>query len=295
MAEYNLITLKYFSSNSEVQNRTLIIGGLIGPASVRFATGPSLFVSRRTRTTLEIDGGISSGDPVTVVVGNMGVSCRVNRSISLMGDPPVTYVDGRRVDFLSGRGSATFVCPLTSRCRNATDEIQDLSIALSEQPVLSGNRIEIPRTEIGAGVFYLNVTDCNGVAVFNACASELFNPEFVQSLHLVNLQAATPLQLNLTMVVINVCGENITLTNATTILDCNWFREQGRPKTIWNFYEAKNLVIESQIKGALLAPFAEVIARAPLSGSVAVGSLYTNSPVTLPIIAPPKCISSVCS
>ena len=286
MTQYNLITLSDLSTTSSVHNRTLVCGSLISSGCSSFATGSNLIRYRPTRAVLEVNGLIRSGDTLTINIASMGVSCRPNRSISISGGANQYVADGRTVTINEGRrGAGVYLaCTLADRCNNAANDIRELSRTLARQRTLPGNKIDIPVDRVGPAVIYVNAISCTGIAVFNVCASDLFNPKFVQSIHLVTTFR------NVSLVVINICGENITLSNETIVLDCNWFREYGRPRTIWNFHQAKNIVLQNSIKGALLAPWATVTTNQPLPGTVAVNTLITTDEVQLPNINLPSCI-----
>ena len=120
--------------------------------------------------------------------------------------------------------------------------------------------------------FNVSSVDANGLAIFSISASDLFS-NYVQQFELNSGSAST--------VIINVSGTNISWSTGNMIGE--FVTDGGEQKVIWNFYEAQNIILNNNIHGAILAPYADTVANnVPIDGSVVVNSLTTTGEVHLP-------------
>ena len=118
---------------------------------------------------------------------------------------------------------------------------------------------------------------------FNLSGELAFNGNKVQQMELF------PQNSKLQLVVINVYGKTVSWSGGNLV--GTWFDTvtTGRSHTIWNFYEATTITFDSNIKGAVLAPYATLTTRINIDGAVAVKSLDAGGEVHLPLLVFPTC------
>ena len=135
-------------------------------------------------------------------------------------------------------------------------------------------------------IFNVINVDANGIAIFNVSLSSVFGSSNVQQI-ITNIQ-----NTNLQLIVINLYGTSVTWSGSN--INDQWFNSKttGQSHTIWNFYQAITLNFDSNMKGAVLAPYATITTNIEIDGSVAVRSLNTQGEVHHPLVVFPNCTST---
>jgi len=254
---YNLITFGDYTTQSEVEGRTLVGGNLHTSSSNYGVQLPN-----------------SLGIDVLTVGGNIfGNNIQVNNGGNLR---------------LGGTSTANINMNGGGQIINDPNAVQ---IALGAQSVLTGYSAFLNAQAPTGSVFLPGAPDQpgpvnfsavadgpNNVAVFNINGNSLFNNNKVQQID-INFNSADT-------VVINVSGTSITY-NAGNFVG-NFASNFAAERVIWNFYEATSLQIDRTTWGAILAPYADITGiggnpvNVVLEGSVVAQSFRTNSEVHLP-------------
>jgi choice-of-anchor A domain-containing protein len=275
-----------FSSESEIENRTIICGSLTSSMSSEFAVRASRNSQLALTPTLEINGDLIDGDAIEVKSGSVAVSCNTNRSISNVTFPIEYSINNRIVKIAGGNDGAKVYrdCSVSERCTRITKEMHDLSNALASQSATDGNTVDIPPGRAGSLIFHVNSTNCNGIAVFHLSADLVISNPAIESIVVVTSLMKRP------PIVINLFGETVSLRAGVLVLDSIWANLFDNTAIIWNFYDATKLELESPLPGILLAPLAQVTTTNRLAGSIAVKSLVTKGKVHLSSARIPSCI-----
>ena len=287
MSQYNLIVLGDLIMNSHVHGRTIICGsytdvtaGVFGDQLTNTDTGPK-------NLTLQINGGFnSSGDN----------NCKVQRGSMLISNPPyrnVAKVDNikwsinnRQVTLNGGNEGAEVFhnSSINGTCVNMTNALIALSQDLANRS-MSRNVIKAVDNKINCIV---NETDCNGVAVFNANANDTWMIQNSKDFFLVmNIP-------NVTFVVLNIWGKNISSTNAKVDQGsmCSSSLPNGCGSVLWNFLEATTLLLTmDQGYGSMLAPYASSgsAQNVNFNGAIVMKSPNLNAETHFPLLVPPPC------
>ena len=287
-SSFNLITLGNLSTASDVENRTLVCGSLVSSSSANFAIHITSNTNTSSVYSLEVNGQVSSGNPINVNAGSFGVGTNPTHTIVASGVVGYT-LDGRQVNMNGGNQGATLNVDanLTATCAATTTGIQTLSSILAQLSNVTGNNVTIPTSQSGPLNFYVNAVNNNGIAVFNLDGNTVLNNGLVQQIELI---VGSSVSSTLKLVVINLYGSSISFGQGNLV--GTWFNSivTGRAQTIWNLPQATSLTISRNWMGALLAPYATVTASVNIDGATAVGSLTTTAELHDPPIIIPACL-----
>lgn len=281
MSLYSVITLGSMKTTSDVENKTIVCGSFLTTQST-FANqlGNSQF--NPLTYTLEVNGSTTRGNNINIIGGSVALGPNpLNRVVQ---DNKIQYtVDGQiKFNVQQGNNGATVKVDTTlpARCAEIGSSIISLSKMLAQLP--SNNNATIPTSQPGPLNFVVKNVDINGVAVFNLPASSVFGNNKVQQIEIVKNNNS------LQLVVINLYGTSISWSGSNLV--GTWFNSlDGRARTIWNFPDATTINFDSNLKGALLAPYAAVVTRINIDGAVAVESLDTSGEVHNPLVIFPTC------
>lgn len=287
MSIYNVIALGDLKTSSEVENRTIVCGNFLTTAS-NFANQLNQNTFNALTYTLEINGSTTAGNTINVDSGSVALGpYPTNRFVLKSGTNNQYTVDGQIAFTLNqGNQGATIRADATlpSRCADIISSIQYLSKSLSQLP--PNNNVTFPSSQPGPLNFYVNNVDANGIAVFNVSLTSVFNNNNIQQIQLY------PQNTNLQLVIINLYGTSASWSGANLVGD--WFNTvlTGRSHTIWNFYQATNLNFDSNIRGAVLAPYATVTTSQNIDGAIAAKTINAGGEVHLPLVVFPNCTTS---
>lgn len=238
--------------------------------------------------TLEINGSTTSGSNINVIAGSVALGPYPSNRVTLTSGTNNQYTVDGQISFTLNQGSqgATVQVDQTlpSRCADITTSIQTLSQTLAQ--LSSNNNVTMPTQQPGPLNLIAANVDVNGIAIFNVAASDIFDSSKVQQIQL------TPQNSNLKLVVINVYGTSVSWSGSS--LSGSWFNNvaTGRSHTVWNFPEATDISFDSNMKGAVLAPFASVTTTSNVDGAIAVKSLVAGGEVHLPSVVLPDCTTA---
>ena len=237
--------------------------------------------------SVELNGALSSGNPIQVIAGSFGVSAALSHVFPTMNN--MTYsLDSRTVVLQQGNQGSTINvnANLTAQCSAIQAGITSLSNELAALAVTPGNNASVPTSQAGPLNFYVNAIDANGMAVFNLDGNTVLNNPLVQQIEII---VGPSVSANIQLVVINLSGASVTFAQGN--LYGTWLSTltTGASHTIWNFYQATTIVLVRSWMGALLAPNALVTTNSNIDGVVAVGSLSSTAEVRNPPIAIPAC------
>lgn len=268
------------SIDSVVEGKTFVAGNLISNSSASFATK----ISATANTTLEIAGSIMAGSDIDITTGSVATGDIVTTSLLNLGllDLDITSafdLNGRK--FLLHDSESTVNVDADARFKAALyiARIRDLSLYLHELTV-SGHITTANITSKSKLLVDVNVTALCGVAVLHVDADLIFNNKNIRYIEILN-------NIDAELIIINVAGVTVDWNFAALI--GTWFKgDEGRAKTIWNFYEALHIDFHSnEMMGAVIAPYAHVSAAADIHGATAVASLTTTASIRLPILSVP--------
>lgn len=251
LSNYSVITSGDFSTNSDVEGRTMVGGNLTGTNSSNFGIRLQGNVPA-SDLTLRVAGNISTGNPINVNAG----------SIELGGTNT-----GRMINF-NGGGSL-----VSNPGVNYTSIINQLTSASQTLAGFQTNSIQSIPTGQPGPLNFTATPNANGVAVLLIDGTSLFNNDKVQQIGITTNGARD--------ILINVGGRTLDWQygNLVGLFTDNAFRDD----IVWNFYEATNINFGSRnMMGQVLAPFADVTTQGNIDGSIFAKSLYTTSEVHLP-------------
>jgi choice-of-anchor A domain-containing protein len=285
MAQYNVITLQNLKTTSEVEYRTIVCGTLLSTGST-FASQLDQNTFNPLTYSLEINGSTTSGSTINVDSGSIALGpYPSNRTVKINNNQ---YTVDNHIQFTLNQGNqgATVQIDQTlpKRCADMTSGIIYLSKILSK--LSPNNNATFSSSRPGPLELNVNNVDVNGIAVFNVSGNTVFDSSIVQQIGLY------PQNTNLQFVVINVYGKAISWSGSNIVDD--WFNSKttGQPHTIWNFYEATTLNFDSNMKGAILAPYAALVTSSNIDGVVAVQSLDSTAEIHHPLVIFPTCTST---
>lgn len=251
LSDYSVVVSGNFSTNSDVEGRTLVGGNLTGQNSSNFGIKLQGKVERDD-LVLRVGGNIASGNPLNVNAG----------SVELGGS-----LSGRKINF-NGGGSL-----VSNPGADYSAIIDDLTLASTLLSKLGPNsNVLMPAQQPAAFTFNAKPDD-QGLAVFAIDGADLFSNRLVQQTQF-NANGATD-------ILINVAGSSISWQHGNLVglfNDSDW-----RGRIVWNFYEAESLDFGSKnMMGQVLAPNATITAAGVIDGSVFAANLKTTSEVHLP-------------
>jgi len=285
MSSYNLIVLDNLNAPPNVELNTIICGSLTLYNAADFGNQLTTGNWPAQSYTLEINQQIYVQNGINVQTGSVGFGCNPNHNIVHVGGGQYT-VNGQRINLNDGRPTATVNqnCIIANACQNISGGLLSLSQQLALLPFDSINNIFQYNSQTNQISFIVNAVDCNGIAVFNLPANQVFgqtNAEIV----VVNNNA------NLNLIAINLSGQDVTLAQSVN-MNGNWLRSvYGQARTIWNLYQAVTLELGNSVQGSLLAPTATIATgnSQTVSGVLVINSLTIPMNVNQPyIVFPPS-------
>ncbi len=284
MSQYNVITLQSLTTSSDIEYRTIVCGNLLNGATFGNQLDQNTFNPRTF--SLEINGS-TNGNSINVDIGSVAVGPYPSNRVTKGSGNNQYTIDGKLlVNVNQGNNNATVQIDQTlpSRCADIISSITYLSTALSQ--LSPNNNVTFPSPQPNPLIFNVINVDANGLAIFNVSASSVFSNGNVQRIT-TNIQ-----NTNLQLLVINVYGTSVSWSGSN--IDDAWFNSDttGQSHTIWNFYQAKTLNFNSNMKGAVLAPYGTVVTNIDINGAVAVQSLNTQGEVHHPLLIFPNCTST---
>ena len=254
LSDYNVVVSRNFSTNSDVEGRTLVGGNLTSGSSANFGNRLQNKVPRND-LVLRVAGNIASGNPINMNAG----------SVELGGSR-----NGRIINFNSG-GSL-----ISNPGVSYTGIIDDLTLASQNLATFgaNSNAMLVSNGPGQPGHFRMTASpNASGLAVFSINSSDLFGNNRVQQIELITNNAAN--------IVINVAGQAVNWNAGNMVGDLT--QNKWRELVVWNFYEATTIDFGSKnMNGQILAPNADVKAAGPLDGSIFAKSLTTTGEVHLP-------------
>lgn len=284
MAQYGVITLQSLKTTTNIMLRTIVCGNFLRGATFGSQLTQSTFYAQNS--SLEINGSTSPGNSINIDRGSVILGpYPTNRIVKLNTNQ---YTVDNQLKFNLNQGSSGAIvhadATLPSKCAKITSSIQYLSKTFSQLP--PNNNVTIPASQPGPAYLYVYNVDSNGVAVFNLSGAAIFNTARVQTISLISYNT------NLQLVILNVYGTSATFSSIS--LTGNWFGSTttGQSHTIWNFYQATSLTFQSNMKGAVLAPYASLTITTQLNGAVAVNSLDATGAIIPPLPIFPNCTST---
>ena len=284
MSQYDVITLQDFKSTSDVELRTIVCGNLLGGAT--FANQLDQNTYNPLAYTLEVNGSITSSGSINIDSGSLALGPYPSNRVVKNSNNQYTIDKSVQVNLNQGNQGATaqIDSTLPSRCAAIISSIIYLSNTLSQ--LSPNNNATFSASRPGPLQLNVNNVDVNGIAVFNLSGSTIFDSSIVQQI------GVYPQNANLQLVVINVYGTSVSWSGSNLVDD--WFNTAttGQSHTIWNFYQATTLNFNSNMKGAVLAPYATLVTQIEIDGAVAVQSLDTTGEVHHPLVVFPNCTST---
>ncbi|MBK1881577.1 choice-of-anchor A family protein [Luteolibacter pohnpeiensis] len=251
LSTYSVVVSGNFSTNSDVEGRTLVGGNLTGTNSANFATQLGGTVDT-TDLTLRVGGNISSGNPIQLNAGSLEIGGSTN---------------GRIINY-NGGGSQ-----ISNPSANYSAIIDELTLASEILSTYGANSNVIIPAEQPSAFKFDAVPDENGLAVFYVDGSDLFSNSYVQQIELIANGA--------TDIIINVSGSTINWQYGNLV--GLFTDEYWQSRIVWNFYEAETIDFGSKnMMGQVLAPNASVTTANPIDGSIFAAELTANSEIHLP-------------
>lgn len=254
LQDYSVITKENFSTTSDVEGRTLVGGNLTARNSSNFAIKLNDQVSA-SDYTLQVEGSVSTGNPLQISAGSMELGGSLNRRI------------------INFNGGGKLVQNSEADYGELRDDLDKASDILAQ--VKSNSTTSAPGSQPAAFRF-TSAAENNGIAVFSVNAKDLFNNTRVQQVELI-LNGASA-------VLINVAGSSVDWKGGNLVGE--FTKNSVRPNIVWNFFEATTIKLNSKnMMGQILAPNAAVTSSAILDGSIYAKSFTTTSEVHLPAYA----------
>lgn len=282
MNEYNLITLRDLSTNSDVEFKTLVCGKLASGSSANFAIhADQLNITPRT-AVLQLAQAVTSGSSLNVQTGSVALG---QSSDQIVKNGNVQYVvNGKRPFNINGGNNGatvTYDSTLVQKCERVSEDLTELSLLLSKRK--ANNLVTIPNDQSGPLYFNVLSKDSDGFAFFTVPSGDsVFHNSKVQQIEIKNDQAQA------SVIVINVPGKTVTFDQGNIVGSLT--QTDLRSRVLFNFYEAEQINLQRNFMGALLAPFANVQTNANIDGATAVESLTTTSELHKPPLVVPQCL-----
>jgi choice-of-anchor A domain-containing protein len=254
---------------------------------------------------VEIAGYILDGAPIRVECGSMLVS---SSTLITSHFPWEFHADRRRIRMMDSRGGEVIVQNIESLGPKAVSmrtNVEQYSTLLSQ--LQNTHHVQILSTTNSSTKSIIfdvpNITNfetrspssssstsTQDIVVFSISVDTLFD----SSVESIVVQCGALLDNDHTpkTIVINVGGTTANWTSLSSLLAVShqklsgsWLTSNiGISRTIWNFYEARNINLQNQsFYGAILAPFADVATNATIYGAIAVQSLSSTSTVAFPL------------
>ena len=279
--QYNLITLRDLSTNSDVEFKTLVCGKLSSSSSANFAIHADQLNLSPSTAVLELAQSVTAGSSINVQRGSVSLGQSTDQIVK---NGNVQYVvNGNRPFNVNGGNDGarvTYDSTLVKRCQHISKELAELSILLSKRA--PNNVATIPSDQPGPLVFNVVSKDADGFAFFTVPnADAIFHNSKVQQIEVKNDQAKA------SVIIINVPGKTVTFDQGNIVGSLT--QSSLRARVLFNFYEAEHIDLRRNFMGALLAPFADVQTDANIDGATAVESLKTTSELHKPQFVVPEC------
>ncbi|MGE9271368.1 MAG: choice-of-anchor A family protein [Verrucomicrobiales bacterium] len=257
LTRFNVLVGDY-NANNETEGSAFVYGSYSPSGSnARFGFN-SGSVSDDAEYTLWLNNGTDTSATTTLQSGSVVSRTAVSESeFTLQGNgstgtPSVVQGETAWSDALGGLGLG-----LTS----TADVVTALSDASTYWAALSANSTG---TTPGNGSYTFSSSpesiDGSSVAIFHVTSAELFDASGFDRLEL-NLNGADS-------VLINVSGTDIDIAKNFS----NGF-VNNESQIVFNFYEAETITIDSNFRGTIFAPFADVVQNANIDGGVVAASL----------------------
>lgn len=284
MNEYNLITLRDLSTNSDVEYKTLVCGKLAGSSSANFAIHADQLNLTPLSAVLELAQSVTAGSSINVQRGSVSVGQSTDQIVK---NGNVQYVvNGNRPFNINGGNEGAGVsydATLLKKCQHISKELEELSVLLSKRA--PNNVVTIPNYQPGPLVFNVVSKDADGFAFFTVPSGDaIFHNSNVQQIEVKNDEGKA------SVIVINVPGKSVTFDQGNIVGSLT--QTSLRSRVLFNFYEAEQINLQRNFMGALLAPLANVQTNANIDGATAVESLTTTSELHKPQFVIPGCSES---
>lgn len=261
IGRFNVITGNYTAGN-ETEGAALVHGTYLPQgSSSRFGFNGGQ-VANDSENVLWLNNGVGNGNGTTLITGSV---------VSRVAVSPVQFtLNGNAPGSPSiSTGSAAWSSALQSVGLTSTADLTGMLASASGQwSALAANSTG---TTPGNGSFTFNATpaaiDGHQVAVFHVTSAQLFGGGGFDRLE-ANFNGAET-------ILVNVSGASITVDKNFT----NGFTNNEN-KILFNFYEATSLTINRNFRGAIYAPFANVVqGGVNFDGSVIAGSLTQSAEI----------------
>ena len=250
LRHYSVITRGDFTTNSDVQGRTVVGGDLMGQNSFTLADMLG-GIAAPTDLTAQVAGDVASGNPININAGSLEYGGSLNRPVNLNGGGSAIFSPG--VDY-----SGIF------------DSLTSSSASISSIP--ANQTLAVPMGSPGPLVF-TPTEQASGAAVFHVDGSDVFSNSNVQQIDL-------NFGFENTDVFINVSGTTINFNQGN--FTGGFTSDLARSRVVWNFYEAETINFERGFSGQILAPYALLTTNSIIDGSVFASEINTTSEVHLP-------------
>lgn len=277
LQQFTLVVFGNSTSNQEVNGHTYIGGSVTGGTY-----GVGVTTNNANYAGLTVQGSASKihvQNQSAIIAGSLSNSTINNGSTAVLGNSSytnyngnkqnVTYVEGTRT---GGHINNTMLTSLDQdkalkdkviTAQNTStsafkSSLGTLSQQLSTQATTGGYNVDK-----NSKATFNAKADASGLAVINLTASDITNLNSTKNF-------SFNLDESVTALLFNVAGQNTTLT-------ANLFQGGNLNKlasiTLWNFYDATTIALNSQFAGTLLAPNASLTNSNEIHGGVFVNSL----------------------
>jgi|GEM_PF-1996425 choice-of-anchor A domain-containing protein len=265
----HLITIENLTQVQQVDFTTFVGGDLVQINQSGAQMTAANYPNYATRS-LEVTGKVHGGNDV-----NIFYSGAFSNTNTLVQQNSNQYtVNGRRFNLNNSNQGSTLVNDntLNTKAAQIKSDLESASQILSQFTANNTVTFSNQGTELR---FNVNTKDANGLAVFNVTKAQVFENSAISQMVINN-------NVNATTILINVSGTSVNWQSGANKIG-NWFNgENGRSRTLWNFYEATSITMNRRFMGALLAPKATVTTDADINGSVAVKILNSSASVQKP-------------
>ncbi len=273
LANWDLISFNNLNASGSVQGRSFVGGDLRSEGASFYATGatdPKSEVKEAGKVgELSGDGKSGSSSPALSVAGNVGgnlsigngggasVGGNIDGGLTLSGAAQMINVGGEATRQDVGENTLN-----TGLGKDFTDTLlRQRELLMEGLTSLSGDVSKLEataRAEAKEGALILKASE--GLNVFNLSIDELSK---MDSISLVAADGSTT--------VINVSGDAGRI--AAHFLDGS---TELAHNVLWNFYEARDLVLDGEMFGTILANNAQIALSGYVAGSL-IGSAIANS------------------
>ena len=280
--QYNLITLRDLSTNSDVEFKTLVCGKLASSASANFGIHADQLSLRPLSAVLELAQSVTAGSAINVQRGSVTLGQSTDQIVK-NGNVPYVVNGNRPFNINGGNDGAriSYDATLLKKCEHISNELEELSKLLAKRT--PNNVVTIPNYQPGPLIFNVVSKDADGFAFFTVPNGDaIFHNSKVQQIEVKNDEGKA------SVIVINVPGKSVTFDQGNIVGSLT--ESSLRSRVLFNFYEAEQINMQRNFMGALLAPFANVQTNANIDGATAVESLTTTSELHKPQFVIPECV-----